>query len=747
MFLHSTREVTSFAFTSSDKFDLIHLGSFQTVSQYLDLMAYYLGSEYESLMVEIPFPDHVLSEGSLSTRFDQSPSHEATEYSVLYSDEPQTEFQELTRQSSFEEPSRPSSSFEGPTLPNSSLESTPPSTFEEPTLPSVSTEESTPQCLLEGQDQPSPNAERFIIGNPEDFIQAWFTSNSNFAIEDIWRFSLSSDNSWNQARDINHFLPISPDVQQWLEKMSYKDANLSVSLMSFFYNQASVLPLGNWSTRTNNSGQKFAIILRFYSFCQQVNNLLGTPAKLSANFCRCIEDKKMVIGFCLLLLLLGRCAKTIGHYSHALKRMHQFLLQAKIVQKTDAMDEVGNLLQLILTARNIKDQDVRLKNRIEQTEQIDAFDAEQLKPLSSVPNVEKIVNEFSETVQSSFALKRLIFYLVQGCIAHLIRFFNGSHNIDLVGLTISAVSNGLEKAERTGNPLIIFDAVRRFKNSSKKNVILKLSVPARYSEALKRFVEARKQLKNVQKNEQALFLTHKGQAANKDNIVCFIRNYFKSFGLKDVGANMNRHMIVTQAQTELEKMRSSSVAMQNCERAMENFPGSLIHSAEMAQRHYNHPVDQQAAFRTSLIDSSVFGGDNVGSEEFHPQASYANSSDVSVHSESEPHSSSSTFQEEENSSIASSHVETDSPSASSSVLNSYSDDDSSNSRDTVSPGISEIEMQNDEMSESMAPSATILSDSEPEMDISGSHTEDVLHPSSAANEESSSSRSAEEFGR
>ena len=77
---------------------------------------------------------------------------------------------------------------------------------------------------------------------------------------------------------------------------------------------------------------------------------------------------------------------------------------------------------------------------------------------------------------------------------------------------------------------------------------------------------------------------------------------------------MNRHIIATRAQTELDKARANSVALQNAEEAMVDFHGSMLHSAQVAKRHYIHLTDKQAAFRCSIIDSAVFSNGVLSNE-------------------------------------------------------------------------------------------------------------------------------------
>ena len=438
------------------------------------------------------------------------------------------------------------------------------------------------------------------------FLHDWFGSNNPITVEAVWSHSLQTTLNCQADKDINLFLPISSEVVNWLSTLSYTECGITVSLKSFLYRSSKSLPLNSQNDFTTNAGQDMAIIYRFYSFCKTALTYLGNDVELNNAFVRNLLNKRLVIGFCLQLLFHARRKATISRYRKALTKLNLFLLASKSIEKECVMDETMELLDLILQARGMKDKGLQQDDHLKKTEVLEAFDPSSVKHMLSVENVQTIADNYLQA-RAVHAGHKSPFLLGQGCALNIIRSYNASHNIDLTSITISSIANGIKRAQKDKEPYLVFDSIRRFKGSGQKKANLKLSVPSRYTTFFATILEARQSISvPAAQTHDYLFINHNGSPANVNAITRNISFFYKHHQIKDVGSHLNRHLIETLAQTELDKAKAASVSVQNAESARLSLSNSLLHSAETANRYYNHRTNRQAALRSAFIENSVF---------------------------------------------------------------------------------------------------------------------------------------------
>ena len=440
-------------------------------------------------------------------------------------------------------------------------------------------------------------------------------------LDEIWNYILEETD--NKKRIVD-FLPILPEVDQFVERICIKRNNILIYLKEFLYKNTSLTKNGN---KGHVASEYFNIIKRFFSFAQMCLQLVGKKIVLDLFFCRNVKNSKIVIPFFIEILKQDRTHSTIEKYRRALNRMADFLKLCQI--STDFKENVGlnELLDCLLVGRKTKDQERLLNLNLEKTQIIEEFNTDDLKKLVSIVKIQEILDSVDENLSFRNKENREKFMLAQGAIAFLLRSMNASHTIDILYISITMIQHGLRKAEKNSAPYIVLPPLKRFKNSANKtDTVVKLSLPKRYHTILQKFVEMRKRFKIRRvKNQQNLFINVYGLHATRSTLDNTIKNYVESLGFDYLGATVFRDIIETIAEGDLNTVRSNSIELHNIESTRLDLHESLLHNAATAKKYYIYPSDKQAVARTTFIDSTCF---NSNEKQLRSNSSEIESSDM-----------------------------------------------------------------------------------------------------------------------
>ena len=432
----------------------------------------------------------------------------------------------------------------------------------------------------------------------DTIINQWFQSKGGVSIDTIWKYALEEQNRATQ--DIDQFLPKDPEVSQWIDTLVIRTNKVSCSLKSYLDKESGVKHVE--SSYKSRGRQDLSMVQRFYSFCWRYAEYHPSSCpSLSKTLLSFINDDNYVLAFFLLLLRNDRTQKTVSQYTGALTKTVEYLKDRGLLTNTESFRSAMSTLEVMTSGRKVADQRNRLKKSIRQAKRLEDFDMGEIKNLLDVQEVES----YLKVLQESFNLRdkddKNKFLRIQGLILLLFRTFNASHLIDLKSVTYMELEDSLKKATGTA---IILEPSTRFKGSNKKtSTTFHLSVPIRYKTSLQLYLKARKM---VFVKTKELFVTSRGSPAGVENMTSFINLFLRDKGVKkDLGTNGFRQLIETTAECQLQQARSDAVGLKDAEANRSELSSALIHTADVAKRHYIKLNKKTSAYRSNYIDHVV----------------------------------------------------------------------------------------------------------------------------------------------